>query len=60
MGLAESAVPMVRRAFEEPLLPGSSPERLAVVLDGPLPEGRFVPPRTWPALLDAPAALAAN
>jgi hypothetical protein len=50
MGLDERAIPMVVRAFDDPLGPGSDPDALAVILDGPPPAGRFVPPRTWPAL----------
>jgi hypothetical protein len=52
MGLAERVVPMVARAFEDPILPGSNPGALRVVIDGPPPAGRFVPPRTWPRLLE--------
>ncbi len=50
MGLDESAIAMVRRAFEDPFVAGSRPEALKVKLDGPAPEGRFAVPRTWPAL----------
>jgi uncharacterized protein (DUF362 family) len=52
MGLAEGVVPMVARAFEDPILPGSNPGALRVAIDGPPPTGRFVPPRTWPRLLE--------
>jgi hypothetical protein len=52
MGLDERAIPMVARAFAEPLRVGSRPEALRVVLDGPPPPdgARFVAPRTWPRL----------
>jgi uncharacterized protein (DUF362 family) len=50
MGLAERIVPMVVRAFEDALVPGSAMEVMEVVLDGPAPSGRFKPPQTWPGL----------
>ncbi|MDI7266637.1 MAG: DUF362 domain-containing protein [Myxococcota bacterium] len=58
MGLCEDAVPMVRRAFDVPLLPGSHADALRVALDGPAPHGRFAPPSTWPALLGPAEPLA--
>lgn len=50
MGLDEARLPMVTRAVAAPLCPGSTAASLAIVLDGPAPEGRFRVPRTWPHL----------
>jgi hypothetical protein len=60
MGLSESAIPMVYRAFEDPILAGSAIDALRLVLDGPPPPAgaRFVPPRTWPGLHGDAIALA--
>jgi uncharacterized protein (DUF362 family) len=55
MGLREQAVPMVMRAFDRPLLPGSSAAALRLLVQGPWPEGAFAPPQTWPSL--APGAV---
>ena len=60
MGYGESSVPMINRALAgsgRPLLPSSDVAALRVVLDGPPPSGAFVPPKTWPALLEAPVPL---
>jgi uncharacterized protein (DUF362 family) len=57
MGLCEAAVPMVARAFDAPLPGGAPAAALRVVLDGPPPAGRFVPPRTWPRLHQPAVAL---
>jgi uncharacterized protein (DUF362 family) len=57
MGLAERAVAMVSRAFEDPIVPGSRASDLKVFLDGPGPSGRFVAPKTWPKLHEAATAL---
>ena len=56
MVLCEHAVPMITRAFEDALGPGSMPAALSLVINGPPPDptSRFVPPRTWPQLA-APA-----
>jgi uncharacterized protein (DUF362 family) len=54
MGYRESSVPMIARALAaagRPLLPSSDVAALRVIVDGPEPEGAFVPPRTWPSLL---------
>jgi uncharacterized protein (DUF362 family) len=53
MGYDEKRLKMIAGGLARlgaPLLPSSDLERLRVVLDGPAPEGRFVPPRTWPSL----------
>lgn len=60
MGYGERSVAMIRRALLQggrALLPTSDTDLLRVVLDGPKPEGTFVPPKTWPSLVDAPIAL---
>lgn len=60
MGYGEKSVQMIARALTaggRPLLPTSDAAQLKVVLDGPKPQGTFVPPKTWPSLVDAPVAL---
>jgi hypothetical protein len=59
MGYAEGSVPMIARALAaagRPLLPTSDVDALRLVVDGPAPTGTFVPPKTWPSLVRAPAA----
>jgi uncharacterized protein (DUF362 family) len=60
MGYGEDSVPMVHRALESsgtPLLPSSDLDLLKLVLDGPRPEGTFVPPKTWKSLTARPRRL---
>jgi hypothetical protein len=60
MGYGERSIAMIARALSgtgRPLLPSSDVAELRVVLDGPKPEGTFVPPKTWPSLVAAPQPL---
>jgi uncharacterized protein (DUF362 family) len=60
MGYGERSVAMIARALAgtgRPLLPSSDAAQLRVILDGPPPNGAFVPPKTWPSLLRAPVPL---
>jgi hypothetical protein len=60
MGYSEMNVKMIHRALESggnPLLPSSDLDLLRVVVDGPRPEGTFVPPKTWKSLTSAPRPL---
>jgi uncharacterized protein (DUF362 family) len=50
MGYPEAALPMVQRALDGALLSSSHAHQMKVVEDGPPPQGRFVPPQTWPSL----------
>ncbi len=50
MGFAPSAIPTIARALEARLLPTSDASAIQRVVDGPLPSGRFKPPRSWPSL----------
>jgi uncharacterized protein (DUF362 family) len=53
MGYAERSLAMVHRALERPLLPSTDLDALRIVNDGPAPAGVFVPPKTWPSLLQS-------
>jgi hypothetical protein len=55
MGYGERSIRMIHRALAgtgRALLPTSDLARLRVVIDGPPPTGTFVPPKTWPSLVD--------
>jgi hypothetical protein len=52
MGYSVDAIPMVKRALERPLLPSTDLDALRVTHDGPAPSGTFVPPKTWPSLIE--------
>lgn len=53
MGYDWRRIPTIARALAPPLLPSSSIAELDERWIGPRPERRFVPPRTWPSLLEA-------
>ncbi len=60
MGYSEANVPMIRGALAasgRPLLDSSDVAGLQIVLDGPKPQGTFLPPRTWPSLTKDPIPL---
>jgi uncharacterized protein (DUF362 family) len=60
MGYGERSIRMIHRALAStgrPLLPSSDLANLRVVLDGPAPQGTFVPPKTWPSLVADPQPL---
>lgn len=50
MGLRPERVPTIAQALRCRLLPTSALELLEEVRDGPEPNRRFVPPRSWPTL----------
>ena len=55
MGYGERSIRMIQRALAtsgRALLPTSDLLRLRVVVDGPPPTGTFVPPKTWPSLVE--------
>jgi hypothetical protein len=52
MGYRIDRIPMIHRALARPLLDSSDLRRIEPILDGPPPEGTFVPPRTWRGLAE--------
>jgi uncharacterized protein (DUF362 family) len=58
MGFDPTLIPLVREALYGTLLPTGQPATLERVLDGPSATRRFVPPRSWPSLLEGAARVA--